>query len=70
MRNTSHMAAYALPAGATCNLPYRSWNYFRCNINDTLIREVADAMVATGLRDAGYVYVNIGEVLGGDSCPW
>ena len=40
--------------------PMRSWNFFRCNINETLIREVADAMVANGLRDAGFQYVNIG----------
>ncbi len=41
--------------------PPVSWNFFRCNINETLIREVADAMVATGLRDAGYKYVNIDD---------
>lgn len=46
---------------ATCLPPLpRSWNYFRCEINETLIKQVADAMVATGLREAGYKYVNIG----------
>jgi alpha-galactosidase len=33
----------------------------RCNINETLIQQVADALVSTGLRDAGYVYVNIDD---------
>jgi hypothetical protein len=33
----------------------------RCNINETLIKEVADAVVASGLRDAGYLYINIGK---------
>jgi alpha-galactosidase len=33
----------------------------RCNINETLIKEVADALVASGLRDAGYQYVNIDD---------
>lgn len=40
---------------------FLSWNFFRCNINETLIKQVADAMVATGLRDAGYQYVNIDD---------
>lgn len=31
-----------------------SWNYFRCNINETLIKQVADAMVDSGLAAAGY----------------
>ncbi|GFH19829.1 melibiase, partial [Haematococcus lacustris] len=40
---------------------WNSWNYFRCQINETLIREVADAMVSSGLRDAGYKYVNLDD---------
>jgi hypothetical protein len=40
---------------------WNSWNYFRCNINETIVRQVADAIVSSGLKDAGYVYVNIGE---------
>lgn len=40
---------------------WNSWNFFRCEINETLIKQVADAMVATGLRDAGYQYVNLDD---------
>lgn len=40
---------------------WNSWNKFACNINEQLIREVADAMVETGLRDAGYVYLNLDD---------
>lgn len=40
---------------------WSSWNTFRCDINDTLIREIADVMVSSGLRDAGYKYVNIDD---------
>ncbi|PNW88365.1 hypothetical protein CHLRE_01g026250v5 [Chlamydomonas reinhardtii] len=40
---------------------WNSWNYFRCNINETIIRSVADAIVSSGLMDAGYVYVNIDD---------
>ncbi|XP_037475779.1 alpha-galactosidase 3-like isoform X2 [Triticum dicoccoides] len=42
---------------------WNSWNFFACNINDTLIRETADALVWTGLADLGYNYVNIGTLL-------
>jgi len=34
---------------------------FHCNIDERLIRETADAMVASGMRDAGYQYVNIDD---------
>jgi alpha-galactosidase len=51
--------------GRTPAMGWNSWNFFRCNINETVIKEVADAIVASGLRDAGYKYVNIGgEIMG------
>ena len=34
---------------------WNSWNHYGCNIDETLIRRTADAMVSSGLRDAGYV---------------
>ncbi len=40
---------------------WNSWNKFGCNVSDKLIRGVADAMVASGMRDAGYQYVNIDD---------
>jgi len=40
---------------------WNSWNRFGCNVSERLIRETADAMVATGMRDAGYTYVNIDD---------
>jgi alpha-galactosidase len=40
---------------------WNSWNKFACNIDENLIRETADAMVRTGMRDAGYTYVNIDD---------
>lgn len=40
---------------------WNSWNTFRCHINETLIQQVADALVSSGLREAGYVYVNIDD---------
>lgn len=40
---------------------WNSWNKFGCNVSEQLIRETADAMVASGMRDAGYQYVNIDD---------
>jgi alpha-galactosidase len=30
-------------------------------VNEQLIREVADSMVGSGMRDAGYKYINIDD---------
>ncbi|HEY6738115.1 MAG TPA: NPCBM/NEW2 domain-containing protein [Actinopolymorphaceae bacterium] len=40
---------------------WNSWNKFHCDIDEELIRETADAMVSSGMRDAGYEYVNIDD---------
>ncbi|HJQ30760.1 MAG TPA: glycoside hydrolase family 27 protein [Pyrinomonadaceae bacterium] len=40
---------------------WNSWNKFGCNVSEALIRETADAMVSSGMKDAGYVYVNIDD---------
>ena len=40
---------------------WSSWNTFALNINEQLIRSQAEAMVSTGLADAGYRYVNIDD---------
>jgi alpha-galactosidase len=40
---------------------WNSWNKFGCNVSDSLIREVADAMISSGMKDAGYQYVVIDD---------
>jgi len=40
---------------------WNSWNKFGCNVSEQLIRETADAMVSSGMRDAGYQFVNIDD---------
>jgi hypothetical protein len=40
---------------------WSSWNTFRVNISESLIRETADSMVAKGLKAAGYANVNIDD---------
>ena len=48
--------------GQTPARGWNAWNSIRCEgLNEVLIREVADAMVSSGLRDAGYTYVNIDD---------
>lgn len=37
---------------------WNSWNWFgKQDINEQIVREVIDAIVSTGLKDAGYIYV-------------
>ena len=40
---------------------FNTWNTFGENISDALVRETADAMVALGLKDAGYEYLVIDD---------
>ncbi|MFI5835815.1 glycoside hydrolase family 27 protein [Micromonospora sp. NPDC051300] len=40
---------------------WSSWNTFAHHIDEAVIRETADALVATGLRDLGYRYLNIDD---------
>jgi alpha-galactosidase len=40
---------------------WNSWNLFAGKIDDKTVRGIADAMVTSGMRDAGYVYVNIDD---------
>jgi alpha-galactosidase len=40
---------------------WNSWNRFGCNVSEQLIRETADAMVRSGMKDAGYEYVVIDD---------
>ena len=57
------LRAHALDNGLGRAPPmgFSTWNRFGGNVNDKLLREVADAMVANGLRDAGYTYVNLDD---------
>lgn len=40
---------------------WNSWNLFQSHIDDKTVREIADAMVTSGMRDAGYIYINIDD---------
>jgi alpha-galactosidase len=40
---------------------WNSWNKFRGQVNDKVVREIAGAMAKNGMKAAGYVYVNIDD---------
>jgi len=40
---------------------FNTWNKFQCNVSDELVRGMADAMVKSGMKDAGYQYVVIDD---------
>jgi alpha-galactosidase len=40
---------------------WNSWNTFKTDISEELIKEIADAMIANGMRDAGYNYINLDD---------
>jgi alpha-galactosidase len=40
---------------------WNSWNHFAGKVDDADVRAAADALVSSGMRDAGYLYVNIDD---------
>ena len=46
---------------ATPPMGWNSWNKFGCNVSEILIKEMADAMAASGMADAGYEYIVIDD---------
>ncbi|HEV8133950.1 MAG TPA: alpha-galactosidase [Pyrinomonadaceae bacterium] len=54
---------YPLDNGVARTPPmgWNSWNKFGCAVNEQLIREMADAIVTSGMKDAGYVYLVIDD---------
>lgn len=40
---------------------WSSWNHFRIDINENIIKAQADAMASNGMKEAGYQYINIDD---------
>ena len=40
---------------------WNSWNKFACNVSADVIKQAADAMVSSGMKDAGYQYIVIDD---------
>jgi alpha-galactosidase len=45
---------------------WNSWNHFAGKVTDADVRAAADALVSSGMRDAGYIYVNIDDTWEGE----
>jgi len=61
-------ALHAVPYNGLAKTPpmgWNSWNLFADKIDDQTVRTMADAMISSGMRDAGYIYVNIDDTLEG-----
>lgn len=63
--SAAKLAAKPHPAApivaATPPMGWNSWNYFADKVDDKGVRAAADQIVATGMKDAGYIYVNIDD---------
>lgn len=59
--NEKSTLTYDNGVALTPPMGWSSWNLFASKINEDLIKEIADAMKAGGLADAGYRYVNIDD---------
>jgi alpha-galactosidase len=51
---------------ATPPMGWNSWNHFANHVTDADVRSAADELVSTGMRDAGYVYVNVDDTWQGE----
>ena len=58
---TSALSGQQTPLTATPPMGWNSWNRYACDVSDALIRKQADAMVSSGLKAAGYEYVNVDD---------
>ena len=47
--------------GLTPQMGWNTWNKFWCGINETLIKDSIDQFIASGLKDAGYKYINLDD---------
>ena len=62
----SKVSAPQSQLAATPPMGWNSWNFFNHNVTDKDVRDSADQIVASGMKDAGYVYVNIDDSWEGD----
>ncbi|MGW3566884.1 glycoside hydrolase family 27 protein [Streptomyces sp. NPDC000941] len=60
---TVHSPAQAAPGSPALTPPlgWNSWNSFGCGVTEAQVRQAADAMVSSGMRDAGYRYVVVDD---------
>jgi alpha-galactosidase len=57
-------ALHKVPSNGLAKTPpmgWNSWNKFSSKVDDASVRGMADAIVTSGMRDAGYIYINIDD---------
>jgi alpha-galactosidase len=62
-------ALHKVPYNGLAKTPpmgWNSWNKFASRVDDASVRGMADAMVSSGMKDAGYVYINIDDTWEGE----
>ena len=47
--------------GRTPQMGWNSWNKFKCNITEKIIKNTIDVLISSGLKDAGYKYINLDD---------
>ncbi len=62
----STLLAQTSTLAATPPMGWNSWNLFAGRVTDKDVRATADAMVSSGMKDAGYLYVNIDDTWQGE----
>jgi alpha-galactosidase len=58
---SSESRAWDNGAALTPPMGWNSWNKFGCKVSEDMIKSMADAMVSSGMKDAGYQYVVIDD---------
>jgi alpha-galactosidase len=58
--------AQAQTVAQTPPMGWNSWNYFAERVDDKGVRAATDQIVSTGMKDAGYIYVNIDDTWQGE----
>ena len=57
-------ALHKVPDNGLARTPpmgWNSWNKFAGRVDDPTVRSIADAMASNGMKDAGYLYINIDD---------
>src|SRR5579862_6693900 len=57
----SQAAAADSGVAATPPMGWNSWNHFACKVTAADVRSAADAIASNGMKNAGYIYVNIDD---------
>jgi alpha-galactosidase len=62
-------ALHKVPDNGLAKTPpmgWNSWNKFHGRVDDAAVRGMADAMAGNGMKEAGYLYINIDDTWEGD----